>query len=243
MHDGSIREVVLLGLPSKQERGLLREAGRYLERQFGFKMQARHVLDLPPLKIDLATWSHPRASLNGFDRLIDSVRAQGDFRLVLTARDWLGGGQSAVELLNRYQRLLPLPNPEARKRAIDAIFAARQAAGSVAEANPESAQAQNMWRWAVRLCCAPSSGSPTGTQLLQDAHDLAFFSNGSLEYLEELGVTATYAKVRRCLSRMSDEAICHALTTRQPALISYMIEETLASMSRSDQDPEARASA
>ena len=241
MHDGSIREVVLLGLPFKQERSLLREAGHYLERQFGFKMQPRPILGLPQLKIDLATWSHPRASLRGFDRLVDSVRARGDFCLTLTARDWLAGAQSAIELMNRYQRILP--EPKARKRASDAIFAARQATDFMCEAEPESAHAQNMWRWAVRLSGTPSSGSLASERLLQDAHDLAFFSNGSLDYLEQLGVAATYAKVRRCLSRMSEEAICHALTTRQPALISHMIEETLVSMSRSDSEVEARASA
>jgi hypothetical protein len=42
---------------------------------------------------------------------------------------------------------------------------------------------------------------------------------------------------------MSDEAICHALTTRQPRVISQMIEETLITLSRDGLDPAARASA
>jgi hypothetical protein len=205
----------------------LREAASHLAGQFRFKMLPRPLRDLPELKIDLATWSHPNASLTGFDRLVQSVSAQGNFRLTLTAHDWLAGALSAVELMNRYQRLLPLPNPRPRTRALDAIFEARPAICAAPDAAHDPVQAQDTWRWAIRLCCALPPGTPAGTRLLQDAHDLAFFSSGSLEYLERFGVANTYSKVRRCLSRMSQEAICQALMTRQPALVSQMMEETL----------------
>jgi hypothetical protein len=241
VHNGTIREVVLLGLPLAQEQGFLQEAARYLQRQFGIKMRSRAVGELPDLRIDLATWSHPRASLEGFDRLIESVRRRGDFRLTLTARDWLSGAQSAVELLNRYQRLLPVS--KLRAQAFGSRFKALSTLGSAGDASPEATQAHDTWRWAVRLSGSLAPGQLGSTRLLQDAHDLAFFSSGSVRYLHELGVAATYGKVRRCLARMSDEAICHALTTRQPRVISQMIEETLITLSRDGLDPAARASA
>lgn len=241
MPNGTIREVVLLGLPQAQEQNFLREAARYLERQFGVKMRPRAVGELQELKIDLATWSHPRASLEGFDRLFESVRKRGDFRLTLTARDWLAGAQSAVELLNRYQRLLPIS--KLRARALAGRFQALSAPGASGDASPETTYAHDTWRWAVRLSASLSPGQLGSTRLLQDAHDLAFFSNGSVQYLQQYGVAATYGKVRRCLLRMSDEAICHALTTRQPVLISQMIEETLVMLSRRDDEAATRASA
>lgn len=233
--------MVLLGLPLAREQNFLREAARYLERQLGVKMHARRTRELPELTIDLATWSHPRASLASFDRLFEAVRNRGDFRLTLTARNWLVGAQSAVELLNRYQRLLPVSRR--RALALGARFSGLQPLVPMGETGPELVQAHDTWRWAVRLYGALAPGQLASTQLLQDAHDLAFFSSGSVSYLERFGVAATYAKVRRCLSRMSDEAICHALTTRQPALITHMIEETLVSSSRKDGDSMVRASA
>ncbi|MES1186707.1 MAG: hypothetical protein ABUL60_23030 [Myxococcales bacterium] len=240
MHNGTIREVVLLGLPVAQEQNFLREAARYLERQFGVKMRPRAIGELQELKIDLATWSHPRASLEGFDRLFESVRKRGDFRLTLTARDWLAGAQSAVELLNRYQRLLPVS--KLRAHALGVRFKAPSPPGAAGDA-AEASHAHDTWRWAVRLSGSLSPGQLGSTRLLQDAHDLAFFSNGSVQYLQQHGVAATYGKVRRCLSRMSDEAICHALTTRQPVLISQMIEETLVMLARRDDEAATRASA
>jgi len=225
VRQSSIREVVLLGLPQPQERRLLRDAASYLAQQFGFKMLPRPVRDLPDLRIDLATWSHPSASLSAFDRLIHSVQAQGDFCLTLTAHDWLAGALSAVEVLNRYQRLLPLPAPRLRARALDGIGDARHVPGSTPAATHDPVQAEDTWRWAIRLSCTLPPGSVAGSKLLQDAHDLAFFSSGSVEYLERFGVASTYAKVQRCLSRMSPEAICQAMTTRQPPLVSRMIED------------------
>lgn len=244
MPDGSIREVVLLGLPSKQERRFLNEAASYLDRLLGFKMQPRASRDLPDLRIDLATWSHPKASLHGFDRLVRSISERGDFRLTLTARDWLAGAQAAIELLNRYQRLLPLPNPRPRTCALERMFEAQQSLVPARDAARDPLQAQDTWRWAVRLCCTLPPGALAGATLLQDAHDLAFFSSGSARYLEEFGVAHTYSKVRRCLTRMGEEAICHALLTRQPALISHMMEETLVRASwREDHGQDRRASA
>lgn len=236
--------MVLLGLPTRAERRFLREAASHLTRQFRFRMHPRALRDLPELRIDLATWSHPNASLHGFDRLFQSVSARGDFRLTLTAHDWLAGALSSVEVLNRYQRLLPLPNPRPRTRALDAIFAARQSLCASPAATADPVQAQDTWRWALRLCCTLAPGAPAGAKLLQDAHDLAFFSSGSLRYLEQFGVANTYSKVRRCMSRMTQEAICHALMTRQPRLVAQMMEETL--IRASWRDPHAadrRASA
>lgn len=236
--DGSIREVVLLGLPTKQERRYLRDAAGYLDRQFGFEMLPCARLHLPELRIDLATWNHRSASLEGFDRLVRFASSPADFRLTLSARDWLTGTQSAVELLNRYQRYLPLPKPRPRTRALDSLCAAGENLLPPSHALHDPVQAQDTWRWAMRLCRKLPPGAPASVQLLQDAHDLAFFSSGSVRYLERFGVANTYAKVRRCLSRMGEEAICHALKTRQPALVSQMIEETLARLSA-----ERRASA
>jgi len=225
--EGSIREVVLLGLPLEQERRLLRDAANYLAQQFRFKVLPRPLRDLPDLRIDLATWSHPSASLRSFDRLVQSVQARGDFCLVLTARDWLGGALSAAELLNRYQRLLPLPAGRARALDLDRILEAQATLEGAVEAAHDPGLAEDTWRWAVRLCCELEPGALAGTSLLQDAHDLAFFSSGSVEYLEQFGVPSTYAKVRRCLSRMSPQAICQALVTRQPPLVSQMMETAL----------------
>lgn len=244
MQAGSIREVILIGLPLTQERRYLREAASYLHRLFGFKMLPRPSRDLPELRVDLATWSHPKASLNGFDRLVHSVSKQGDFRLTLTARDWLTGAQAAVELLNRYQRLLPLPKPRPRTRALDSIYETQQTLVPAPLAARDPLQAKDTWRWAIRLCSTLAPGALAGAQLLQDAHDLAFFSSGSVRYLEDFGVANTYAKVRRCLTRMDQEAICHALMTRQPDLISQMMEETLVRAARrNDHAAERRASA
>ena len=66
-----------------------------------------------------------------------------------------------------------------------------------------------------------------GLQLLRDAADISFFSLQSWHYLHTWGFEQTQCVVERRLSRMSDEALCHALGTRQPPAISEMIEACL----------------
>jgi len=220
---GTIQEVVLRGTQSIAQHHLRQRALRYLRRKtcceriyLGPQSPAEQ------LGVSLRDWEHADA-LN-FDRLLDSVSRKGRFRLVLWTRDWLSGVQPALEILNRYQRMLPSSRecalPELREASDDAV---------------------DVWLWALRL--KPTAGSDVqraalrgdepslrraqssgGLFLLRDATDVSFFSRRSWQYLRVWGLEQTQSTVERRLGRMSDAAVCHALATRQPPQISRMID-------------------
>ena len=224
----TIREIVLQGRSSPSERYFRQRAASYLQHHVG----CRHIrlspqLPAPEVVISLADWQNRFADARSFDRLLKSVGKEGRFRLVIWTRDWLDGAYTALEVLNRYQRLLPLTREQRLPEVRDATD-----------------EALDVWRWVLRLKpnasldlqCAALVGddralraaqASEGLKLLRDAADISFFSLQSWNYLDAWGLEQTQCVVERRLSRMSDEALCHALGTRQPPAISEMIEACL----------------
>jgi hypothetical protein len=177
----AIGEVILRGRRDLLERHhLLRELS-YLRRQMGLDViRDASQRRLPTVRISLHDWSHPAADVRSFDRLLESTQREGECSLVLWCTDWLAGSQSAVELLNRYQRLLPLPStavvpPEldTALRTYHALF--RPYAGAARERHDLGL---DTWRWLLRL----TPGAGLALQLAALFHDLAV---GELETLLE----------------------------------------------------------
>lgn len=224
----AIREVVLEGRKTPSERFFRQRAVSYLRRQLGCRRirMTPHV-PAPEVVISLADWQNRFADARSFDRLLSNVSKEGRYRLVIWTRDWLDGAYRALEVLNRYQRFLPVD----RERHLPEIWEA-------------SDGAIDIWRWLLRLKpnasldlqraalvgddqALRSAQSSDGLKLLRDAADLSFFSLESWHYLHTWGFEQTQCVVERRLCRMSDEALCLALGTRQPPAISDMIEACL----------------
>lgn len=224
----AIREVVLHGRQSASERYFRERAVSYLRRQLNCKQIGLNPrFPAPEVTISLADWKNRFADARSFDRLLSSVGKEGPFRLVIWTRDWLDGAYTALEVLNRYQRLLPL----GRERQPPEVWGA-------------SEEARDVWRWVLRLKPTASlelqqaalvgderalrgAQSNEGLSILRDAADISFFSLQSWHYLHTWGPEQTQCVVERRLSRMSDEALCHVLGTRQPPAIASMIEACL----------------
>jgi hypothetical protein len=203
-----------------------------------------------------------------------------------------------MEVLNRYQRLLPLPSHYVAMPKLAGVLAVHQLLhrGRPGAMRPLPDPGLDAWRWllrlsttpspalelaslfvdvadsraadeetagwaheqralaSVRLACQaleplalaqstlfrmselilrvqiePSAATDPEVLLLRDARDLAFFSTGSDRALDEQGAGQAFITVTSCLQRMSEKAICLALTTRQPPLIEQIIESTLES--------------
>jgi hypothetical protein len=222
---GTIQEVVLRGTQSIAQHQLRQRALRYLRREtcceelyLGAQLPADEV------GVSLQDWENPGANVLNFDRLIASATRRGRVRLVLWTRDWLSGAQPALEILNRYQPMLPHRRqctlPELQEASDDAL---------------------DVWLWTLRLEPTASrdvqraalrsderslrgAQSNGGLVLLRDATDVSFFSRRSWQYLRAWGLEHTQCTVESRLGRMSDAAICHALATRQPPEISRMLD-------------------
>jgi hypothetical protein len=109
------------------------------------------------------------------------------------------------------------------------------------ELREASEDAVDVWLWTLRLQPTASldvqraalrgeeplrqrAQSNDGLLLLRDANDISFFSRRSWQYLRAWGPEQTQCTVERRLGRMSDAALCHVLTTRQPPEISTLID-------------------
>lgn len=237
-----IRQVSLRGQRTLLERHRLLRAQHYLQEQLRTGVIGDDVEhDLPTVRISLHDWSHPTASPLAFDRLLRSLEREGDFALVLGCGDWLVGSQAALELLNRYQRLLPLDERAQLPHCWDTVLAAFQR-----QASPEAYESGlDTWRWLLRVAEAPSVRLQLAALFhepghdaperawLQAARDLSFFGLRSWQYLQERGSSAAREAALGRLSRMDSPTLCLALTTRQPAVINDAIEELL---TRAEQD-------
>lgn len=163
-----MQEVVLRCGPSRTEQRLATYAVSYLQRQLrcdGIRLQPKRAW--PELSIALPNWQNQRADIAGFDRLLDKVSSDGDFRLSLWARDWLEGLQAAVELLNRYQRLLPLPIDYRPLPRLPEVLNARRLLTT-------SRVGHDGWRWLLRLNQQPSRALELAAlfrDVLTPAHD------------------------------------------------------------------------
>jgi hypothetical protein len=167
-----IREVILRGARSRNQQRLLCYARGYLERTLACaSIRERGRVPVPQVCIALWDWEHVAADATSFDRLFSSLDAGGDFRVVLWARDWLSGVQSALELLNRYQRLLPLPTSSEPLPSLSRVLEAHRCRYAF-ELPPSRANYQHAldtWRWVLRL--APAAGLTL--QLAALFHELA----------------------------------------------------------------------
>lgn len=231
-----IREVLLRGRRTLLERHRLLRALTYLRGQLRCDVIRDDTAgDLPSVRVSLHDWNHPSATPLSFDRLFENVRREGEFRLVLCCADWLVGSQLALELLNRYQRLLPLTDEVTLPHCWDAVLEAHRKHSTPALYE----SGLDTWRWVLRLATAPSArlqlaalfheeaADASDRVVLQAARDLSFFSLDSWTYVKTHGERATQALVRRRLRRMDSAAMCHALTTRQPPAVNDAIERFL----------------
>lgn len=121
------------------------------------------------LTISLDDWSNDVADALAFDRLFHNIETGGDFSLALTSFDWVRGGRSALELLTRYQRLLPLP-PEQSWPGLDDILSAHRALHDLQKplVRADFDHALDTWRWLLRL----SPTAPPSLQLAALFHDI-----------------------------------------------------------------------
>lgn len=151
---GAIKEIVLRCSRSRSERNLALYAASYLQRQLRCdRIRLHSQRDLPETVIALPHWQHERANIHNFDRLFAQVQREGDFRLVLSSRDWLEGLQSALELLNRYQCMLPLPLDYRPLPQVLELLSGLHAAPADVQGGirPD----EDAWRWLIRLAAEP----------------------------------------------------------------------------------------
>lgn len=192
-------------------------------------LETPRAADAHSLRVNLANWAHPSARLPNFDRLFSVVDKAGDFRLVLSSRDWPLGGQSAYQILNRYQRLLPAP-VGARTWLLELLPVAQTGDEELARSSTLDG-----WRWLHRLRPRPTEGLERAAllgesaddqdqALLDDTRDLAFFNTTSWWFLERHGLYALRSELERRFARMSGLALGLALTTRQPPAVAGLFE-------------------
>jgi len=159
-----IQEVVLRGASTANERRLLGYARSYLRRELRCEAILTHPRgQLTELRLALRDWQYHAADLRGFDRLFQSLENQGNFRLILATADWLEGTQSAFELLNRYQRLLPLPFDPIEMPQVRQVLAVHRQLLAGDDPAPRIARDHGLdvWRWVLRL----HADAPTPLQL------------------------------------------------------------------------------
>lgn len=157
-----ITEVVLRGPSNKSQLQLRKYAQAYLRRNLRCnQIELSRGREQQEVGVSVPDWQH--ADVSSFDRLFESLQRHGDFRVVLRANDWLEGLQPAYELLNHFQRLLPLPRDVTPIPQLERILAAHRELYPTYSA-PDRARyyrAVDAWRWTMRLSSAP----PLGVQL------------------------------------------------------------------------------
>jgi hypothetical protein len=268
-----IREVMLRGRRDLIERHhLLRELS-YLRHQLRSDViRDESQLRLPTVRVSLHDWSHPAADVRSFDRLFESMQREGECCLVLWCTDWLAGSQSAVELLNRYQRLLPLPSAAVVAPELDMALRAYHALFPLHDVASRERHEVGLdtWRWLLRL--TPRAGlelqlaalfhdlalaqlETTLQQLplqryarlrvvelslfydvpgrdpelaqLRAARTLSFLSLESWRFERRYGSHAARAKAEQLLLRLDSAALCAAAMTRQPRVVSDVLDAML----------------
>lgn len=228
-----IQTVTLRAVPTLSQIHCRQRAGGYLKRNLPWlPLDAPAAAEMPVLRLNLGNWQHQSARIPNFDRLFRRLDQGGNFRLVLWTHDWLVGALSAYELLNRYQALLPAPLG-ARPHLLDLL-----PANVTGEPDLERRRLIDAWRWLHRLLPRPSEkleraallgeAADLGDEpLLSDARDLAFFNVASWWFLEHHGQPVVWSELLLRVARMSEPALCFALTTRQPPAITRMLEGML----------------
>jgi hypothetical protein len=273
-----IREVILRGRRDLLERHhLLRELS-YLRHQLRSDVvRDESQLRLPTVRVSLHDWSHPAADVRSFDRLFESMQREGECCLVLWCTDWLAGSQSAVELLNRYQRLLPLPGAAVVLPELDVALRTYYALFPLHDVASRERHEVGLdtWRWLLRLTprvglelqlaalfhdVALAELETTLQQLplqrgtkqrivelslfydepgrdpelaqLRTARTLSFLSLESWRFERQHGARAARAKAEQLLRRLDNAALCAAAMTRQPRVVSDVLDAVLLANAR-----------
>lgn len=108
---------------------------------------------MPVLGFALESWRHPCADIPSFDRLVHELERGGHFVLELSSNRWRADGPAALELLTRYQRLLPLPPATTPVPGITRVLTAHRALHDLFKplVRADYDHAVDTWRWLLRL--------------------------------------------------------------------------------------------
>lgn len=118
----------------------------------------------------LEDWRDARADLLSFDERIHRTEDQGDFDLMLTCSNWAEGAGAALELLTRYQRLLPLSPAASRMPQLGRVLEAHRDLFDLRKplVRADYDHAVDTWRWLLRL----SPRASVALQLAALFHDI-----------------------------------------------------------------------
>jgi hypothetical protein len=166
-----ITNVSLRGALLPSERLALRRAASLLQQELCCECIVAHAARDPKCaRICVEDWSHEAADALGFDRLIHSLEARGDFGLSLSSFDWARSTQPALSLLTRYQRLLPLGTDIQPMPQLEQVLAAHRALHELSKplVRADFEHALDTWRWLLRLC----PGASASLQLAALFHDV-----------------------------------------------------------------------
>ncbi len=258
---------------------LLRELA-YLRLQLRSDVvRSESVVCLPSVRVSLHDWSHPAADVLSFDRLLESMQREREFCLVLWCSDWLAGAQSAIELLNRYQRWLPLPSGSVVSPELAAALLAYHQLFPHHDASIRERHEAGLdtWRWLLRLAPAASlelqlaalfhdlalgtlapvlqplgldrrlmlrtvelalsseepgrdaeePGRDAELAQLRSARALSFLSLESWTFLRRCGARAARTRAEQLLMSLDSSALCIAAMTRQPKVVSDVLDAVL----------------
>jgi hypothetical protein len=116
------------------------------------------------------SWCRPDTDLFVFDRLIHAVEERGSFALRLDVENDCEAPRTALEILTRYQRLLPRLNASSRTPRFTRTLEKHRSLFDLSKplVRADYDHAIDTWRWVLRL--DPAAGAPV--QLAALFHDI-----------------------------------------------------------------------
>jgi hypothetical protein len=125
-----------------------------------------------PREVTIAAvlWCRPDTDLFVFDRLIHAVEERGSFALRLDVENDCEAPRTALEILTRYQRLLPRLNASSRTPRFTRTLEKHRSLFDLSKplVRADYDHAIDTWRWVLRL--DPAAGAPV--QLAALFHDI-----------------------------------------------------------------------
>jgi hypothetical protein len=125
-----------------------------------------------PREVTIAAvlWCRPDTDLFVFDRLIHAVEERGPFALRLDVENDCEAPRTALEILTRYQRLLPRSNASSRTPRFSRTLEVHRSLFDITKplVRADYDHAIDTWRWVLRL--EPAAGA--AVQLAALFHDI-----------------------------------------------------------------------